>query len=146
MSISALSSATGTTTASTTSSTASSAAGDLQNQFLTLLVTQLQHQDPLSPMDSTNFTAQLAQFSSLEQLTQINDGIETLAASQNSLQNAYLADMIGKTVGYEGGTGTDGSATTLYGTVSGVSYDTDGTYFIVDGGTKVALGDVTVIK
>ena len=73
-----------------------------------------------------------------------NDGIGTLAASQNSLQNAYLANLIGKQVGYEGTSG--GTATTLYGTVTGVSYESDGTYFFVDGATKVAVGDVTVIK
>ena len=96
-------------------------------------------------MDSTNFTSQLAQFSSLEQLTSINEGLETLAASQNSLQNAYLANLIGKEVGYEG-TAADGTATTLYGKVTGVSYDSDGTYFVVDGTKKVGLGDISVIK
>ena len=65
-------------------------------------MTQLQNQDPLAPMDSTNFTSQLAQFSSLEQLTSINEGLETLAASQNSLQNAYLANLIGKRSGTRG--------------------------------------------
>jgi flagellar basal-body rod modification protein FlgD len=43
-----------------------------RNDFLTLLITQLQNQDPLNPLDSANFSAQLAQFSALEQLTQIN--------------------------------------------------------------------------
>ncbi|HDJ29118.1 MAG TPA: flagellar hook assembly protein FlgD, partial [Proteobacteria bacterium] len=43
-----------------------------QEQFLKLLIEQLKNQDPLNPMDSTDFTAQLAQFSSLEQLFGIN--------------------------------------------------------------------------
>lgn len=43
-----------------------------QAEFMKLLVAQLQNQDPLSPLDSANFSSQLAQFSSLEQLTQIN--------------------------------------------------------------------------
>ena len=46
-----------------------------KNDFLHLLVTQLQHQDPLNPAESTEFTAQLAQFSSLEQLNNINDNL-----------------------------------------------------------------------
>ena len=49
-----------------------------KDDFLTLLVTQLQHQDPLNPQDSTEFTAQLAQFSSLEQLGNVNDKLEYL--------------------------------------------------------------------
>jgi len=44
-----------------------------KDDFLRLLVTQLQYQDPLNPADSAQFTAQLAQFSSLEQLGNIND-------------------------------------------------------------------------
>jgi flagellar basal-body rod modification protein FlgD len=55
---------------------------DLVNQaeFMKLLIAQLQNQDPLNPLDSANFSAQLAQFSSLEQLTQIN---QRLAAQTN---------------------------------------------------------------
>ena len=44
-----------------------------QAEFMKLLIAQLQNQDPLNPLDSANFSSQLAQFSSLEQLTQIND-------------------------------------------------------------------------
>ncbi len=142
MSVSALSGASGASSASQTA-TANSVGKD---EFLLLFVTQLQYQDPMNPMDSTEFTSQLAQFSSLEQLTSINEGITTLAASQNSLQNAYLTSIIGKQVGYEGKAAEDGTTTMVYGTVTGVSFDSDATYFVVDGGTKVALGDVKEIK
>ena len=54
--------------APTTTSTATSSAALAADQFLTLLVAQLENQDPLAPQDSTEFTAQLAQFSMLEQL------------------------------------------------------------------------------
>lgn len=47
-------------------------------EFLKLLVTQLQNQDPLQPQDGTEFVAQLAQFSSLEQLMGINQGLQDL--------------------------------------------------------------------
>jgi flagellar basal-body rod modification protein FlgD len=46
-----------------------------ESTFLTLLVTQLKNQDPLNPSDSTQFVSQLAQFSSLEQLTNINTNV-----------------------------------------------------------------------
>lgn len=49
-----------------------------ENAFLQLLVTQLQHQDPLQPQDDTQFLAQLAQFTSLEQLTNINTSLQQL--------------------------------------------------------------------
>jgi flagellar basal-body rod modification protein FlgD len=52
-----------------------------KDAFLQLLVTQLQHQDPTKPQDETQFIAQLATFSSLEQLTQISDGVEKLVAA-----------------------------------------------------------------
>ena len=80
---------------STISNTQSSAASAAQNAvssstklggiaptedtFLKLLVSQLQNQDPLNPADSTQFVGQLAQFSSLEQLIQINQNTTTVA-------------------------------------------------------------------
>ena len=48
--------------------------------FLQLLITQLQHQDPTSPQDEGEFVAQLAQFSTLEKLTEISSGIDQLRA------------------------------------------------------------------
>jgi len=50
-----------------------------QDQFLALLVTQLQHQDPTQPMDDMQFIAQLAQFSSLEQMQQMNTTLTGIA-------------------------------------------------------------------
>ena len=60
-----------------TTTTAKNKAVD-QNMFLTLLVAQLKHQDPLAPQDGTQFVAQLAQFNSLEQLSSINHRIGEL--------------------------------------------------------------------
>ena len=67
-------------------------AKDSQNQFLQLLVAQLKGQDPLNPLDGTQFVSQLAQFSSLEELTKIHAGIDvvqqalTKSATQSSTQ------------------------------------------------------------
>ena len=69
------------------------------DQFLTLLVAQLEHQDPLNPMDSSDFTAQLAQFSSVEQLYGMNQrlaDIQETLGSQNQQQD--LVGLIGKTI------------------------------------------------
>ena len=69
-----------------------------RDQFLTLLVAQLKHQDPLNPLDGTDFTAQLAQFSSLEQQFGMNDNLEAIQESLMAQQSGNCLDYIGKTV------------------------------------------------
>ncbi|MGB0683091.1 MAG: flagellar hook assembly protein FlgD [Magnetovibrionaceae bacterium] len=61
------------------------------NQFLTLLVTQLQNQDPLDPMDANEFTAQLVAFAGVEQAIHTNSNLETLIGLN---QNTQIADMV----------------------------------------------------
>ncbi|RLC04695.1 MAG: flagellar hook capping protein [Deltaproteobacteria bacterium] len=67
-----------------------------KDDFLQLLVAQLQNQDPLKPMESTEFTAQLAQFSSLEQLYNVNDNLNGLGANQLAMNNTQTISMLGK--------------------------------------------------
>ncbi|OFX09580.1 MAG: hypothetical protein A2516_09900 [Alphaproteobacteria bacterium RIFOXYD12_FULL_60_8] len=62
--------------------------------FLTLLTTQLKYQDPLSPMDSTEFTNQLVQFSSVEQQIAANKNLETLISMQNSNSQAQAVNYL----------------------------------------------------
>jgi flagellar basal-body rod modification protein FlgD len=69
-----------------------------QDAFLQLLVTQLRHQDPLNPMDSAQFTAQLAQFASLEQLTKANGSLGNLLVAQMSNTNLAATSLVGKTI------------------------------------------------
>ncbi len=69
-----------------------------QEAFLTMLVAQLEHQDPLNPMDGTDFTAQLAQFSSLEQSFKTNDTLEAILAAVNTGSEENLLDYIGKNI------------------------------------------------
>ena len=69
-----------------------------KDAFLQMLVAQLQNQDPLNPMDGTEYTAQLAQFSSLEQLQNINDVLAELTTAQNAAANYEAVQYIGKTV------------------------------------------------
>lgn len=66
--------------------------------FLNLLVAQLSHQDPLNPMDDKEFVAQLAQFTSLEQLTNISTGITDLNESAKQQQMSSAVGYIGKEV------------------------------------------------
>ncbi len=67
-----------------------------KDDFLQLLVAQLQNQDPLKPMESTEFTAQLAQFSSLEQLYNVNENLDDLGSNQLAMNNTQTISMIGK--------------------------------------------------
>jgi flagellar basal-body rod modification protein FlgD len=69
-----------------------------QEDFLTLLIAQLENQDPLNPQDSTEFTAQLAQFSSLEQLMNVNTSLADLQTIVFSQNNSSIVNMLGKTV------------------------------------------------
>lgn len=69
-----------------------------KDDFLTLLVTQLQNQDPLKPMDPTEFTSQLAQFSSLEQLNNINENLGALHPIRDGFDRLAALSMIDKYV------------------------------------------------
>lgn len=66
-----------------------------KDDFLKLLITQLSNQDPTNPMENTEFIAQMAQFSSLEQMTNMNESFAKMASMINSSQ---AANTIGKTV------------------------------------------------
>lgn len=73
-----------------------------KDAFLQLLVTQLRHQDPLSPDDNTQYIAQLAQFSSLEQMTQMVKGFEDVSKLVSNIDSSVLvgslSNMIGKNI------------------------------------------------
>jgi flagellar basal-body rod modification protein FlgD len=192
-----------------------------KDDFLNLLVTQLRYQNPLSPLNNTEFTAQLAQFSSLEQLNNINTQLHDLILFQNSLQNTLTNTLIGRKVKISGNEvylkdnadisytlqenvskvkisiynsggelvkevnlgqqtsgeknymwdGTDNNGTLLpegnyqikveafddsgdpvnvstmvYGTVTGITFDNNITYLIIDNKTKIQLSDIKEIR
>jgi flagellar basal-body rod modification protein FlgD len=92
-------------TRTTGSSSGSGATGTDQlgkDDFLQLMVTKLQYQDPLNPMEDEDFIAQLAQFSSLEQMSNIADGIATSNEwdflQMQSLNNVLASNLIGREV------------------------------------------------
>jgi flagellar basal-body rod modification protein FlgD len=85
-------------TLNTPSSNPTAAAATQKDEFMKLLVAQLQHQDPLQPTDNTAFVAQLAQFSQLEQAATTNQKLTDLADAQASTTRAGMAQMVGKTV------------------------------------------------
>lgn len=86
------------------------------DNFLTILITQLQNQDPLSPMESNEFTSQLVQFTGVEQQVLQNKNLEELIKLQSSNQTLSAVSFIGKLVEAGGDTNTltDGEATFSY--------------------------------
>jgi flagellar basal-body rod modification protein FlgD len=103
-----------TATANTT--TKSKATLD-QDAYLKLLVAQLEHQDPMNPMDDKEMTSQLSQFSSLEQLTNINTGIKSLVSAQSSSNMLNAVGFIGKGIkanGYSLSKSGDSTSTVYY--------------------------------
>lgn len=93
--------ATSATTSSTGSSVAAASDAKLKddlNKFLNLLVTQLKHQDPLDPMDATEFTSQLVQFASVEQQIHQNANLEKLISLQQGSQISSLVNYIGTNI------------------------------------------------
>jgi flagellar basal-body rod modification protein FlgD len=109
-----------------------------KDDFLKLFVMQLRYQNPLNPMDNNEFTAQLAQFSSLEQLQNMNTQMNNLVLSQNSLQNTMISNLIGKQVKISG--------KEEYGTVTGITFEDNLTYLVIDGTYKTQLSEITEIK
>jgi len=89
-----------TSTASTTSGAASAtaAAKEAADRFLTLLVAQLQNQDPLNPMDNAQVTTQLAQISTVSGINQLNDSVAALGASMAVTQALQAASLVGHDV------------------------------------------------
>jgi flagellar basal-body rod modification protein FlgD len=66
-----------------------------RDDFLKLLVAQLQNQDPLNPQENYEYVAQLAQFSNLEQTMAINDNLDTLLLQSRGQSNAQVVGMVG---------------------------------------------------
>lgn len=69
-----------------------------KDDFLKILITQLQNQDPANPMDDREFIAQMAQFSSLEQMTNMNTAIQNFVSLQSSQNLVQHSELIGKQV------------------------------------------------
>jgi flagellar basal-body rod modification protein FlgD len=108
-----------------------------KDDFLRILTTQLSHQDPSSPLQDKDFIAQMATFSSLEQMTNLNTAFDKFSNRQMS----QYASSIGKEVSWT----PEGSTTPVTGVVNGVSIQ-DGNYFYMVGTDKVPMDQVTEIK
>lgn len=88
-------------TAAAATATAQPAIGEEFNTFIKLLTAQMRNQDPLAPLDSTQFVEQLATFSSLEQQVQSNSALGTIATMMNDMTGLLAAQWLGQAVEIE---------------------------------------------
>lgn len=73
-----------------------------KDDFMNLFITQLQQQNPLEPMENTEFLSQMAQFSSLEQMQNVASAMELLTLSQSASTNSQMISLIGKRIVHPG--------------------------------------------
>ncbi len=98
MAITSTSSATSTDTAAAATSTTSTTNADSEQRFLKLLVTQLNNQDPLNPMENAELTSQLAQMSTVSGIEQLNATLKGLVSQSDASQVLQAASLIGYAV------------------------------------------------
>lgn len=141
MAIAPTTTTTATTAVTGTSQTSKTAANNIlgKDDFLKLMVAQMKNQDPMNPADDKDNIAQMAQFSSLEQITNLANATQELANRMSLTQNVGL---LGHDVTY---TGTDGTAVT--GTVDGLDLETNGTTTLsVAGKTGIDPTKITSVR
>jgi len=146
--------ASGSSSSSTSTSSAVNKLSADFNNFLTLLTTQLKNQDPLSPMDSTQFTAQLVAFTGVEQQINTNSKLDSLISVDKATQLTAAANFIGDTVeapSSQVNVNADGTASqigyTLPNTASAVTLTvTDSSGNVVSSGNAPANSGANVVS
>ncbi|AEP90780.1 flagellar hook capping protein [Bacillus subtilis subsp. subtilis str. RO-NN-1] len=110
-----------------------------KDEFLKILMTQVQNQDPLNPVDDKEFISQMATFSSLEQMMNLNTTMTQFVEKQDPF-TTYL-DWMGKEVSWT----ADGGATEKTGTVSSVKQSKGKYYLILNDGTEISPSNVLAV-
>lgn len=106
---------TASTAASSSASSTSSTSGLSSEDFMSLLVSELQNQNPLDPTNTTDFVNQLTSYASYQQQTTLNSNLNSLATSFNSLLTLNATNYIGHTVEAKGDTATLSNGTATFG-------------------------------
>ncbi|MFG6118257.1 MULTISPECIES: flagellar hook assembly protein FlgD [Thalassobacillus] len=113
-----------------------------KDDFLKILMTQLQTQDPMNPMEDKEFISQMASFSSLEQMMNMSQAMEKMADSQSFVPVVQYSSLIGKEVSYP----VEGESETEMGVVAAVSQKDGETWLEMENGTKVDVQSVLRIS
>ncbi|MDP4083039.1 MAG: flagellar hook assembly protein FlgD [Bacillota bacterium] len=121
-----------------------------KDDFLKILMTQLQNQDPLNPMQDKDFVAQLATFSSLEQMTNMNTTLQSLVDAQNQNNLTAYTQFVGKDVNWtkqDTSTDTSSSPTVTQGTgrVTSIQFKNNNVYFTLSDGTVLEPGNISQV-
>jgi len=116
-----------------------------KDEFIKILMTQLQNQDPLSPMEDRDFIAQMATFSSLEQMMNMASSIDTLVQNQLISPVIQYSHMIGKEVSYEA-TNEDGKKEIISSNVVAVSHKNGWAMLELENGEKVYADSILQVS
>ena len=115
-----------------TAATTTTAMG--KDDFLKMLIAQLKNQDPTNPQQGSEFAAQLAQFSSVEQLTNLNTTLKSQTQNSSTLFNAQAINLIGKEITAQTAAGADGTpGAVITGQVTAVSFKNQTASLTVNG-------------
>lgn len=117
-------------------------ASSIQMDYMKLLITQLQNQNPLEPLDNNEMASQLAQFSQLSQLESMNSTFADVLLTE---QRTYANSLIGKNVSSYT-ENQDGTQAIANGTVEQVIKDDDGKVYLKIGSSLISLEDVVAVK
>lgn len=122
-----------------------------KDAFLKILITQLQNQDPTAPMDDKEFIAQMAQFSSLEQMQNMTKATEDLLSSQKETQLMSYTSFVGKEVKWhelsEKEIDSNGDPLVLEGkgTVTEIKFKDGEAIFVLEDGKEITTGNISSI-
>lgn len=122
-----------------------------KDEFLKILMAQLQNQDPLSPMEDKDFIAQMAQFTSLEQMVNMTSMIEQMVQAQTASQMINYQSFVGKNVVWHKlteETDADGKpiVETGSGTVASIKFAGESVQFTLTDGTVLEPGNISELK
>ncbi len=124
------------------STSAITSSSNIQADYMKLLVTQLQNQNPLEPMDNSDMASQLAQFSQLQQLETMNS---SFAKVLETVEHNYATSLLGKEVSFVGET-ESGTVDIISGTVEQILKDVEGGIVLSVNGYNLNLENVISVR
>ncbi|MDQ0412502.1 flagellar hook assembly protein FlgD [Mesobacillus stamsii] len=119
-----------------------------KDDFLKILMTQLQNQDPMNPMEDKDFIAQMATFSTLEQITNMGKSIDRFVQAEQQNKMISYSQFVGKEITWHKVETTDGQETVEQGSgrVASVQFKEDMVTFLLEDGTELEPANISQIK